>query len=102
MRLWGKIKGCEKDYYIAEGKLDGEIPDESEVKEVSDPRGTGVNKYAYWVCNSPLEDWVQLPDLKPSDLRNARNIRHCFTGDLKRNIYTNPFYFEIEQVYLRA
>ena len=23
MRLWGKIKGTEKDYYISEGKLDG-------------------------------------------------------------------------------
>lgn len=23
MRLWGKIKGTEKDYYVAEGKMDG-------------------------------------------------------------------------------
>lgn len=33
---------------------------------------------------------------------NARNIRHTFTGDLESNIYTNPYYFDKEKVYLRA
>ena len=29
MRLWGKIRGREKDYYVAEGKLDAPEGDPS-------------------------------------------------------------------------
>ena len=43
-----------------------------------------------------------LPDLKPSDIINARGIKHTFSGDLNREIFTNPFYFQKEKVYLRA
>ena len=103
MRLWGKIKGTEADYYVAEGVLDaGEGDAEENPSEPVEPRGTGVNKYAYWVTNSPLGEWSMLPDLKPQDLRNARNIKFTFSGDLNRQIFTNPFYFETEKVYLRA
>lgn len=53
VRLWGKIQGTEKDYYIAEGTFDGnqleEAPDNFEA------RGTGVNKFVYWACNNPLQ-----------------------------------------------
>ena len=67
-----------------------------------EPKGTGVNKLTYWATNSPIQGWTQLPDLRPSDILNARAIRQLFTGDLESNIYTNPFYFEKEKVYLRA
>ena len=33
---------------------------------------------------------------------NARGIKHTFSGDLTRKIFTNPFYFQDEKVYLRA
>lgn len=50
IRLWGKILGREKDYYIAEGIADtaeqqGELPPEIE------PKGTGVNKTLFWATN---------------------------------------------------
>ena len=32
----------------------------------------------------------------------ARMIKVCFTGNLDRNIVTNPFYFKQERHYLRA
>ena len=85
LRFWGKIKGTEKDYYVAEGALEaGEAEDGATDAEPSEPRGQGVNKYVYWVCNSPLEDWTQLPDLKPSNIITARNIKHVFSGDINR------------------
>lgn len=60
MRLWGLIKGTQRNYYVAEGEkaLEGDpVPDiEERGKE-------GTNQYVYWVCNSPLSDWTQLPDL---------------------------------------
>ena len=98
MRLWGKIRGTQSDYFIAEGTLAEAEPTEG----LADPRGQGVNKYVYWACNSPLEKWTQLPDLRTQDLLNARGIKMNFTGDLDAKIYTNPFYFQSEKVYLRA
>lgn len=102
MRLWGKIKGTKADYYVAEGTLDaGEGGDEGSGEAV-EARGTGVNKFVYWVCNTPLDAWTQLPDLKPSDIKNSRCIKHTFSGDVNAKIFTNPFYFDKESVYLRA
>lgn len=72
MRFWGKIKGTEYDYYVAEGKLDGgeEQPEEgaAPVTEASDPQGFGVNEYVYWVTNSPLEEWTKLSNIRPSQI----------------------------------
>ena len=94
LRFWGKIKGTEADYYVAEGTLEaGEGGEEEGATEVAEPRGQGVNKFVYWVCNSPLQEWVQLSDLKPSNIMTARQIKHTFSGDINRLIYTNPFYF---------
>jgi radial spoke head protein 4A len=102
IRFWGKIQGIEKDYYIAEGTLEaGEGGDES-LPEGFEERGTGVNKFVYWACNSPLEDWVLLPDLKPTDIIQARGVKVYMSGDLERRIFTNPFFDHPEKVYLRV
>ena len=64
MRLWGKIKGTERDYYVAEGIVDSAPAEDgaedggaAAVTEASEPRGTGVNKFCYLVCNSPNGTW---------------------------------------------
>jgi len=78
VRLWGKIRGSEKDYYVLEGTVgtgggeEGGEEGGAPVVEGMEARGSGVNKYAYWVTNSPLDAWVILPDLKPQDIINAR------------------------------
>ena len=107
MRLWGKIRGYQKDYYIAEGTLDAVGGEEGEegggaVAEGTEPRGKGVNRFAYWACNGPCEPWTQLPDLKPQDIINGRKIKCLFSGNLDQKIYTNPFYFGTEKLYLRV
>lgn len=55
LRLWGKITGTEKDYFIAEGVLEGagEEGEEGPVEGMEN-RGTGINRYVYWACNGPL------------------------------------------------
>ena len=101
LRLWGKITGTEKDYYIAEGAYDkGE--EEAERPEDFEAHGTGINKSYYWATNSPFGFWTILPDISPSDLNAAREIKVCFTGDLDRTIVTNPFFFKKESFFLRA
>lgn len=95
LKLWGKIRGTKKDYYVVEGQLGGGEEDGAggEVEEGMEPRGTGINKNVYWVTNSPLDQWIILPDLKPSDIINARSIKYLFSGDVDAKIYTNPFFF---------
>lgn len=64
IRFWGFIHGTEKDYYIAEGQYEGGEED-GEVPADVEPRGSGVNKLAYWASNSPMGPWTVLPYLKP-------------------------------------
>jgi radial spoke head protein 4A len=101
IRLWGKILGSDKDYYIAEGSFEGGV-DESEKPGDFEPRGTGVNKFAYWATSSTLTSWTLLPDLFPKDIKAARETKVLLTGDLNRQIITNPFFFGKELNYLRA
>lgn len=101
LRLWGKITGTIKDYYIAEGTYEGG-QDEEEKPADFEARGTGINKYVYWATNSPLDPWIQLPDLYPKDIRAARDTKVHFTGELDRSIITNPFFFGKEKQFLRA
>jgi radial spoke head protein 4/6 len=102
LRFWGKIHGTEKDYYIAEGVAEAQATEEEKPAD-SEPRGTGANEFAYWVCNSPDENkWTALPDLTTADIAIARQIKFHFSGDLERRIITNPFFHKLEKHYLRA
>lgn len=100
LRFWGKITGTQSDYYIAEGNVEAE--EEGERGPDFEARGTGVNSLVYWVTDSSLGEWTQLPDLEPKDIAAARSIKVLFTGDLERDIITNPFFFGKEKDYLRA
>lgn len=104
LRLWGKVYGTEKDYFIAEGIKEGEDEGEGEAEKPADfeARGSGVNQFVYWVTHDSLSDWKQLPDLLPNDIKAARRIKVVFTGDLERKIITNPFFHGKEKHYLRA
>jgi len=102
VRFWGKIKGTKADYFVVEATQEGGGAEGEEGGEAAEPRGTGANQFVYWVTNSPVGEWSQLPDIKPSQIIKARQIKCMFTGNLKEKIYTNPFYFEEERIYLRA
>ncbi|CAF3725685.1 unnamed protein product [Rotaria sordida] len=65
-------------------------------------RGTGVNKYTYYVCNYPGAQWIKLPLVTPTQIAQARLIKVFFTGDLNREIKSNPTYPGTEKNYLRA
>jgi len=54
LRLWGKILGSEKDYYVVEAdgvEASGEGGEEDPEAANAEPRGTGVNKFSYFVAN---------------------------------------------------
>ena len=106
LRLWGKISGTEKDYYIAEGVAEIAAADDGQEKAADiETRGpqSSVNAFNYWVCNSPDDEkWHLLPDLEPKDIQAARQTKFNFTGDIERKIITNPFFFKREKHLLRA
>lgn len=88
IRFWGKISGSHKDYFIAEGQVEG--GEEQELPANWEPRGTGVNKNTYWVTTDVLGEWTELPLISPQHLQVARRIKYVFTGDLERKVVTNP------------
>ena len=105
IRFFGKIRGTDNDYYVAEGEVEGGGEEGAEGDEKPadfEANGTGINKYTYWVSHSSFSEWKKLPDISPSDMAAARKIKVLFTGDLERTIFTNPFFFGKEKHYLRA
>ena len=75
IRFFGKVTCTLADCYVAEGALDGGDEDNGDVERPPDfePRGTGVNKFVYWVTTNILnETWTKLPDLLPKDIVAAR------------------------------
>jgi hypothetical protein len=68
VRLFGKIMGTKADYYVIEVPNDGEPDPEAEPAPNTEPMGTGVNKYAYWVSNGAFANWTKLPECSPQEI----------------------------------
>jgi radial spoke head protein 4A len=132
VRLFGQINGLDKNYIVAESNHAGPLndddykklginPPEEEkpepppkkgqkpVKPVIDihnlppePPGVGANKWTYWVCSNPGDEWIRLPDVTPKQITSARHISKYFTGDLKRKINSYPSFPGTEANYLRV
>lgn len=108
LRFFGKIWGSKSDYYVVEAtgaggeEEGGEEGGDAEPEAGMEAPGTGVNKFTYFVAPSSLTEWTKLPDLSPSDIAASRQVKVAFTGDLNREIYTNPHFFGQEKHYLRS
>jgi len=105
LRFWGKILGTEKDYYVAEGSPHIDPPGGAVEQNEDDPdamEAGGVNSYTYFVTTDLCEEWTQLPDLKPSEIRVARQIKKMMTGNLNAPVVTHPYFSGNEGVLLRA
>lgn len=100
--FFGMITGTEKDYYIAEA-TDIEPPAEYNYDpDMEKRKEDGVNRNTIYVTNNLCEKWVELPDIKPAQIKTARKIRYIFTGDLNRPLYTNPHFPGLEKHFLRC
>lgn len=100
LRLWGKVYGTSRDYYVAEGEKEG--GDAGELPPEVEPRGTGVNKNVYWVTDSVTGEWVELPDATPETIDVARKVKRLFTGQVEAEVVTNPHFAGREKDLLRA
>lgn len=61
-----------------------------------------MNKNVFYVTNDLFEKWVELPDVKPSQIKASRLIKYTFTGNLENPIYSNPTFIGQEKHFLRC
>lgn len=102
LRFWGKIYATQRDYYVAEGLIEGAGKEDVERPHDFEPRGEGINKLTYWVTHSPLEDWVELPDATPQQIKASRSIKKMLTGNLNAQVHSYPIFPGKERHLLRA
>lgn len=100
--FFGKIFGKEKDYYIAEVS-EVEPPENFNYdNDMEKRKEDGVNEKVYYITNDLCSNWIELPDIKPKQIQQARNIRYIFTGDPEREIVSNPPFNGKEKHFLRC
>jgi len=99
LRLWGKFLGRHGVYFVAEGsggEVKGEEDEEAEQAEEK------ANKFNYWVCSFPGDSWTLLPQIRPSTVVVARQIRRFLTGRLDASVQGYPAFPGTEKDFVRA
>ena len=100
--FFGKIYGTIKDYYIAE-VTEVDPPENFNYDiDMEKRKEDGINRNVFFVTNNLCGKWIELPDVKPSQIIAARKIRYIFTGELDRPIVSNPAFKGQEKHYLRC
>ena len=85
IRFFGKIYGTNSDYYIMQGIVK-DYPMKNPPKHVESRGNEGINRYTFWVSNSLLEYWNELPDITHEQLVASRLFKYIFTGDLNSKV----------------
>ena len=100
--FFGKFFGTEKDYYVVEATEIDPPENFNYDNDMEKRKEDGVNKNVYLVTNNLCDKWVELPDIKPSQLNESRKIKYFLTGNLDNKIYSNPTFNGTEKIYLRC
>ena len=85
LRFFGKIYGIKSDYYILQGLMK-DYPRKIPNPYIESRGNEGINRYTFWVSNSILEAWYELPDITPEQIISSRNFKYHFTGDLNAKV----------------
>ena len=85
IRFFGKIYGINSDYYIIQGIVK-DYPMKNPPKHVETRGNEGINRFTFWVSDSLLEYWNELPDITHEQLVASRLFKYIFTGDLNSKV----------------
>ena len=85
IRFFGKIYGINSDYYIIQGIVK-DYPMKNPPKHVESRGNEGINRFTFWVSDSLLEYWNELPDITPEQVVASRRFKYIFTGDLNSKV----------------
>jgi radial spoke head protein 4A len=106
VRLWGMFNTPVGVLYIAEVDIPLEFRTEDAPAvgpyDVPVEVGIGVNRFVYYVTKSPFDDWVRLPDARPSDISGSRGVQWQLTGDLRNAVRSFKAFNVTESIYIRA
>ena len=81
IRFFGKIFGINSDYYIVQG-IQNKFPMQNPQPHIESKGNEGINRYTFWVSNSILEKWEELPEITKEQIVTSRKFKYIFTGDL--------------------
>ena len=106
VRFWGTFNTPAGAIYVAEADIplehrQGDAPIVGPY-DVPPEVGVGVNRFVYYVTKSPFDDWVRLPDARPSDIATSRKIIWQLSGDLRAAVHSYVPFDVTEDVYIRA
>jgi hypothetical protein len=106
VRFWGTLNTPSGAVYVAEADIplefrEGDAPVVGPY-DVPVEAGVGVNRFVYYATKSPFDDWHRLPDLRPTDISQSRDVVWQLTGDLSAGIRAFQGFRATEEVYLRA
>ena len=85
IRFFGKIYGIKSDYYIIQGSLK-KYPMRNTPVHVESRGNEGINRFTFWVSNSILESWYELPDITKEQIVASRKFKYHLTGDLNSKV----------------
>ena len=85
LRFFGKIYGINSDYYIIQGLLKT-YPMRNPQIHVESKGNEGINRFTFWVSNSILESWYELPDITHEQIVISRRFKYYLTGDLNAKV----------------
>ena len=85
LRFFGKIYGIKSDYYIIQGLLKT-YPMKNPQVHVESRGNEGINRFTFWVSNSLLESWYELPDINHNQIIASRRFKYHLTGDLNAKV----------------
>jgi hypothetical protein len=100
--FFGKFFGTEKDYYIVEATEIDPPENFNYDNDMEKRKEDGINKNVFYATNDLSEKWIELPDVKPSQIKSSRLIKYTLTGNLENPIYSNPTFIGTEKHYLRC
>lgn len=103
IKFWGKIYGRNADYYILYGKLKSYPKLKYTKNPYHEPEGIeGINNYTFWVSNTALESWLQLPEITTNQIRESFAIKYYFTGDLYSKVKAFSYFSGLEAHLLKC
>ena len=85
LRFFGKIYGLHSDYFILQGLLKT-YPMKNPPVHVEERGNEGINRFTFWVSNSLLESWYELPDITHEQIVASRKFKYHLTGDLNAKV----------------
>jgi len=106
LRLWGLLNTPNGVLYVAEADIgiENRLEEAPSVGPYDVPPeiGVGVNRFVYYVTSSPFDEWIRLPDLRPSDIVQSRKSNWQITGDLSAKVNSFVPFDVTEDIYIRA